>query len=301
MAGPLPTSLWGLWVSGPLPPYNGGPCTRAATRKRLGPRAGIPKGLRPNCNQARYSRTSVECINAKRGGGPKTPLYERKGPENPDVVAPFAVAGCRRNRRRAVDRRLGKIDLRPCLLRLRSSLFVLACTGLIPLKVSRIQFIDRVLNFPVVVRRRGTYSVTVQKTVKIPQMQWLDKLNYIRCCLTTAVEVPQLLGVPVEIPQVQFLDKLDTPVVCNDSCRGQLPGFVHSLDKIVTCPLSCISSTMWSMSLLCSAMGFRRCSSSTVMVSPSSCAASAQLLTWRIDSALGSEFKSCPPVAAHPS
>ena len=30
-------------------------------------------------------------------------------------------------------------------------------------------------------------------------------------------------------------------------------------------------------------------------------AASAQLLTWRIDSALGSEFESCPPVAAHPS
>ena len=55
----------------------------------------------------------------------------------------------------------------------------------------------------------------------------------------TTVEVPQLLGVPVEIPQVQFLDKFDTPVT-------------HAS---VVC-----SSTRWSMSLLCCAMGFRRCS-----------------------------------------
>ena len=40
----------------------------------------------------------------------------------------------------------------------------------------------------------------------------------------TTVEVPQLFGVPVEIPQVQFLDKFDTPIVCNDGCRGSLPG-----------------------------------------------------------------------------
>ena len=38
------------------------------------------------------------------------------------------------------------------------------------------QFIEKVLNLNVVLRRRGTYSVTVQKTVKIPQMQLLDKL-----------------------------------------------------------------------------------------------------------------------------
>ena len=42
----------------------------------------------------------MDCINAKRGGGPKTPLYEGKGRENPGVVALFAVAGCRGNLRR---------------------------------------------------------------------------------------------------------------------------------------------------------------------------------------------------------
>ena len=45
----------------------------------------------------------------------------------------------------------------------------------------------------------------------------------------------------------------------------------------------------------------RRSSSSTVLTPTWSCASSAQLFTWRIDFALGSEFKSCPPVAAHPS
>ena len=128
----LPSGTVGQW---PPATCNGGPCTRAATRKptrwgRLGPLAGIPKRMRPNCHKRRYSQTSVDCINTKRRGGPKTPLYEGKGPENPGVVAPFTVAGCRGNRRRAVNRRLGKIDLRPCPLRLRSSLLVLGCTGL---------------------------------------------------------------------------------------------------------------------------------------------------------------------------
>ena len=64
-------------------------------RGRLGPRAGIPKRMRPNCQQRKYSRTSVDCVGTKRSGGPKTPLCEGKGPENPGVVAPFAVACCR--------------------------------------------------------------------------------------------------------------------------------------------------------------------------------------------------------------
>ena len=46
----------------------------------------------------------------------------------------------------------------------------------LPIDGPRTQFIDRVLNFPVVLRRRGTNSVTVLKTVEIPQIQFLDKL-----------------------------------------------------------------------------------------------------------------------------
>ena len=38
----------------------------------------------------------MDCINAKRGGGPKTPLYEGQGPENPGVVAAFCCCGLSR-------------------------------------------------------------------------------------------------------------------------------------------------------------------------------------------------------------
>ena len=77
----------------PQAPGNGGPNKRAATleptkrqRGRLGPRAGIPKRMRPNCHKRRYSRTSV-------GIAPKG-----RGPKDPGVAAPLASAGCRGNR-----------------------------------------------------------------------------------------------------------------------------------------------------------------------------------------------------------
>ena len=132
----LPPGTVGQWL--PVP-CNGGPCARAATRKPTKrprgltqySRAGNPKRTTPKLppdgvlsNQRGLQRT-------KRGGDPKTPLWKGKGPENPGVVAPFAVTGCRGNRRSAVVRRLGKFDLRPCPLRLRSSLLVPGCTGLL--------------------------------------------------------------------------------------------------------------------------------------------------------------------------
>ena len=84
------------------------------------------------------------------------------------------------------------------------------------------------LNFPVVLRKRGTHKVTVRKIDVIPQPQLLVKL------MTSVVirrlvpgrdsaddcEFHQLLGVPVQIPRVQFLDKFDTVVI-------------HALDNVV--------------------------------------------------------------------
>ena len=49
--------------------------------------------------------------------------------------------------------------------------------SLFPLKVPRIQFLGKVLNLPVVLRRRGTHNVTVQKTDEFPQMRFLDQLK----------------------------------------------------------------------------------------------------------------------------
>ena len=84
-------------------------------------------------------------------------------------------------------------------------------------------------------RRDPTDTVVGQ----VDDIRFLFKDWCLVVTVQTTVEVPQLLGVPVEIPQVQFLDKFDTLVT-------------HAS---VVC-----SSTRWSMSLLCCAMGFRRCS-----------------------------------------
>ena len=79
MAGPLATSLRGLWVSGLLPPHTGGPSSRAATRKptrrgRLG--RGIRRESFLTAKNKRYSRISVVCINALRRGGTRRPWSE---------------------------------------------------------------------------------------------------------------------------------------------------------------------------------------------------------------------------------
>ena len=97
--------------------------------------------------------------------------------------------------------------------------------------VPRIQFIDRVLNFPVVIRRRGTYSASFQKTVKIPQMQLLDKLM-------TSVVVQRL------VPGRDSADNCGGAAVawgpCGDSAGAVLLCSSSSWTRSFTCPLSCV-------------------------------------------------------------
>ena len=88
-AGPLTTSLRGLWVGGLLPPCIGGtrrggdPKTDQVTQGELthNSRAGNPKRTRPNFHEKRYSRTSVGI--APRGGAPKNPVYEGEVTQGP--------------------------------------------------------------------------------------------------------------------------------------------------------------------------------------------------------------------------
>ena len=88
VAGPLTTSLRGLWVSGLLPPDNGGSYQRAASlepatrrRGRLGPRAGNPEeNLLPAW--------------VLHQGPPKPHCVKGKAPKDPGIVAPLAAAGC---------------------------------------------------------------------------------------------------------------------------------------------------------------------------------------------------------------
>ena len=52
-------------------------------------------------------------------------------------------------------------------------------------EVPQIQFIDRVVDFSVVLQRRVPTVQTVDKTGEIPQLQFLDKVDDARCCTTT--------------------------------------------------------------------------------------------------------------------
>ena len=92
-AGLLTTSLRGLWVSGYLPRAMADPAQGRRPDNRpggddsdpgLASRRGSDLG---NCHKRKYSQTSVDCIDARRGGSPKTPLCEGQGPENPGVVS----------------------------------------------------------------------------------------------------------------------------------------------------------------------------------------------------------------------
>ena len=76
-----------VWQARWLPPF--GDCGSVASchpqkpTRREGDdsdgRAGDPEENEPHYHQKRYSRTSVDCINTKRDGGPKTPLCEGGG------------------------------------------------------------------------------------------------------------------------------------------------------------------------------------------------------------------------------
>ena len=104
-AGPLTTSLRGLWVSGLLPPDTGGPNKRAATlepsrrrRRRLGPRADNPKRQRPNCHFRPRGTLEPAWVFHQGEGPQRQQRVKGKGPKDPGVVAPLAVAGRRGNR-----------------------------------------------------------------------------------------------------------------------------------------------------------------------------------------------------------
>ena len=110
-AGPLTTSLRGLWASGYLP--------RAMADRARGRRPeNRPRGDDSDPGLASRRESDLgNCHETDRStlepAWAASTHSEGKGPENPGVVAPLAAAGCRGNRRRVVDRRSGTIDLRP--------------------------------------------------------------------------------------------------------------------------------------------------------------------------------------------
>ena len=105
VAGPLATSLRGLWVSGLLPPDNGGrtkgrrPWNRPGEKgDDSGPRAGNPKRQRPNCHSRPRGTLEPAWVLHQVEGPQRPQCVKGKGPKDPGVAAPPAPAGCRGNR-----------------------------------------------------------------------------------------------------------------------------------------------------------------------------------------------------------
>ena len=111
-----------------------------------------------NCQQKEVLSNQRGLQRTKRGGGPKTPLCKGKGPENPGVVAPFAVCGLSRQPHARIRVCFDKVVVVPVVL----------CNG-----VPQVQSVSLS-----VASERHVTSMTVVSA-------------------QTTVEVPQLLEVPV--------------------------------------------------------------------------------------------------------
>ena len=72
----------------------------------------------------------------------------------------------------------------------------------------QIPFIDRVVDIPVASQRQ--VCIDLQKTVEIPQLQFLDLVVVPVCATTSLVQTVQKT---VELPQVQLLWCVDVPVI----------------------------------------------------------------------------------------
>ena len=114
-AGPLTTSLRGLWVSGLLPPGNGGTNEGAATLEPTtrprglthNSRAGNPKRLRPNCHSSQRGALKTAWVVQNREGAQGPQCAKGRGPKDPGVAAPLPAAVCRGNCQRDTGERSG--------------------------------------------------------------------------------------------------------------------------------------------------------------------------------------------------
>merc|ERR1711916_74501 len=78
-------------------------------------------------------------------------------------------------------------------------------------EVPQLQFIDKVVDIPVEAQRQIPMVQTVQKTIEIPQLQYIDKV--VDVPVVQVVQVPQVQVVEktVEIPQSSQLRQCRSP------------------------------------------------------------------------------------------
>ena len=149
----LPSGTVGQWL--PVP-CNGGPCTRAATRKptrrgRLGPGAGIPKRTRPKLPPNGVLSNQRGLHQCEKGRGPKDPTVRREGTREPWRRGAICCCGLSRQPQARSGQTVG--EDRPTSLPSSSTVVI--------------QFLDKVLNFRAVLRRHGTHRAATRCPLRL--------------------------------------------------------------------------------------------------------------------------------------
>ena len=111
-------------------------------------------------------------------------------------------------------------------------------------EIPQLQYIDKVVDVPVVMQKQVPAIQKVQKTVEVPQVQLIDKVVDMLVVLQRHVTIIQKVQRTVEAPQVHYTDKIvDVPLVL----QRQVPTIqnvqktvevqqVQFLDKVVDIP-----------------------------------------------------------------
>merc|ERR1712135_84199 len=76
--------------------------------------------------------------------------------------------------------------------------------------VPQLQFIDKVVDIPVVAQRQIPMVQTVQKTIEIPQLQYVDKVVDVPVVQVVQVPQVQIVEKTVEIPEIQMVQGTQT-------------------------------------------------------------------------------------------
>merc|ERR1711916_268845 len=71
-------------------------------------------------------------------------------------------------------------------------------------EIPQIQYIDKVVDVPVVMQRQLPTIQKVQKTVEVPQIQYIDKIVDVPVVMQRQVPTIQTVQKTVEVPQVQY-------------------------------------------------------------------------------------------------
>ena len=94
--------------------------------------------------------------------------------------------------------------------------------------VPQTQFIDKVVDVPAHMRRQVPAMQVVQKNVEVPQIQFIDRTVDIPAVQQRQEPMVQMVQKTVEIPQIQFIDRVaDAPACVQNDLEIELEMSTH--------------------------------------------------------------------------